>query len=361
MCKVIMFGTGNLSKLLEKSISPRTEIVAYADNNKNKWDQLHNNKKIINPKDIKKYDYDFILIGSQYNQEIYEQLLELHIDKKYIFQYSKFIEKNYDYVKYDLNRALENENLIETFVTGISYVKAGFDEKSYNKYAVNLARGSQDLYYDYKLVKYLLNKKSFSNLKEIIIGLSYYSFQYDLSLSAMKNKVISYFGAIGEQHNVQNIDKLMDGIKESDEISKSIFDYVEGSSYIRLQWDETGGYAIIDEEIGKKQAEIDCRKDYPETVKENINIFRDYLEFLIKKNIKPIVVVFPASKYYTKYFSKKIEEEFCSIINNFKEKYKFKYLDYFRSELFTDDDFKDVSHLNVKGAIKFTDILNKNI
>lgn len=72
-------------------------------------------------------------------------------------------------------------------------------------------------------------------------------------------------------------------------------------------------------------------------------------------------MIFPASKYYTKYFSERIENEFRSIINEIGKLYDFQYIDYFRSELFTDDDFVDVSHLNGDGAEKFTKILNNLI
>lgn len=72
-------------------------------------------------------------------------------------------------------------------------------------------------------------------------------------------------------------------------------------------------------------------------------------------------MIFPASKYYTKYFSERIENEFRSIINEIGKLYDFQYIDYFRPELFTDDDFVDVSHLNGDGAEKFTKILNNLI
>ncbi|CDM68815.1 hypothetical protein CM240_1657 [Clostridium bornimense] len=72
-------------------------------------------------------------------------------------------------------------------------------------------------------------------------------------------------------------------------------------------------------------------------------------------------MIFTVSKYYTKYFSERIENEFFSIINEIGKLYDFQYIDYFRSELFTDDDFVDVSHLNGDGATKFTKVLNSMI
>lgn len=60
-------------------------------------------------------------------------------------------------------------------------------------------------------------------------------------------------------------------------------------------------------------------------------------------------------------FSLLLEREFQSIIKAFKKEYDFQYIDYFRSEKFNNEDFEDVSHLNPKGAEKFTEILNEII
>lgn len=358
MYKVMIFGTGRLSQVLEKSLNSNVDIIGYIDNNQEKWGNQYNNRMVICPNDIKKYKFHYILIGSQFNQEIYDQLLSLGIDKKNIFQFSKYLQYTDDYVERSIVNALSNSEIVETLVTGISYAKSGFLETKYKKKSINIAYGSQDLYYDYNLVKYLLKENKFENLKEVIIGLSYYSFQYDMSLSSISNKVILYYKNIRLAHHVKDIDILVDGLDETIYISKLIFNFNNQNNSI-LKWTDVNNE--IDDKVGKSQAELDCKKDYPETVRENIQIFREYLQLLKQNNIKPIVVVFPASKYYTKYFSQRIEDEFNYIIRKVRKEYEFEYIDYFRCDLFEDDDFYDVSHLNLRGAEKFTDILNNII
>lgn len=114
-------------------------------------------------------------------------------------------------------------------------------------------------------------------------------------------------------------------------------------------------------EVGKAQAELDCNKNYPKTVVENTKILKDYLELLMTNNIKPIIVVCPVTKYYSKYFSVRIKEEFLEIINKLQRDYNFQYIDYFESELFDDSLFYDVSHLTFEGGEKFTMLLNEEI
>jgi lysophospholipase L1-like esterase len=182
-----------------------------------------------------------------------------------------------------------------------------------------------------------------------------------MSLSAMKNKIVLYYKHIKLAHHVKNVNDLLNGVDESIEIAKEIFEFENNSIVPKIEENNVNCKTVINQNLGKKQAENDCNKDYPATVEENIQIFKEYLKLLKEYNIKPIVVVFPASECYTKYFSKRIQDEFYEIINKTKKEYFFQYIDYFKSKLFDDNDFRDVSHLNEKGAEKFTKILNEII
>lgn len=90
--------------------------------------------------------------------------------------------------------------------TGISYTNLGLKEELLNKKCFKFSIGSQDLYYDYTIVKNIIEnyKEKKQNLKYTIIGLTYYSFQYDMSLSAMKNKVILYYEILKDVHNFKD-------------------------------------------------------------------------------------------------------------------------------------------------------------
>lgn len=362
MCKVIIFGTGRAGNTVNNSLKNEVDVIAFADNDKTKWGRVHNGKKIIPPDEINRYNFDFILIGSQYNEEIYNQLLKLQINKSKIFQFYKFIDFGWNYVNWCLNNAINNRENIEALITGISYAYFGFSKNSCVKEMVSLANSSQDLYYDYHLIEYLLYKYKFSKLKTVIIGISYYSFQYDMSLSAMRNKVPLYYETIGLKHNAKDINKLLEGKNETRVIGNAIFNVNEHGNAI-IKWDipKINNEETILRNSAKKQAYIDCNKDYPETVKENVEIFKNYLVYLKKHDINPVVVVFPAHNDYTKHFSSRIEKEFLNIISETKKSIGFQYIDYFRSCEFSEDEYFDYTHLNSKGAEKFTKILNEVI
>ncbi|KEI97149.1 chemotaxis protein [Clostridium botulinum A2B7 92] len=363
MINILIFGTGSTSNFVTRLLNDNVEILAYVDNDNKKWRKHYYNKEIINPKYINEMKYDFIVIASQFNEEICNQLLDMGINKKRIFQFFKFVDLYWNMFKWQMDSYIKCEKKIEMLATGISYTSSGLKEELLNKKCFKFSIASQDLYYDYTIVKNIIEnyKEKTKNLKYLIIGLSYYSFQYDMSLSAMKNKVILYYEILKDAHHFKKVENIYIEYEINENIASKIFKKDKDGWY-DLNWN-TKVLKIIEDKshTGKLQAKIDCNKNYPKTVEENKEIFKNYLKLLKNNNIKPIVVVFPASKYYTKYFSKKIEDEFHSIINDFKKEYEFQYIDYFRSDLFEDDDFTDVSHLNPKGAEKFTQILNKEI
>ncbi|WP_353846120.1 MULTISPECIES: chemotaxis protein [unclassified Clostridium] len=361
---MLIFGTGNYSIFVEGMLNSKVKILAYVDNDKNKWNCKKNDKTIISPENIEKYDFDYIVIASQFNEEIYDQLLKMNVNKKKIFQHTKFMDNYWNYYKFYVDYFISDlHEPYDLIITGISYASSGFKVNTCIKKAFKLAFASQDLFYDYHTIKYLLEnyKNKMSKVKRVIIGLSYYSFEYDMSLSAMRAKTTLYYDVIKQSHNFKDVNNVYEEFNINENIAYKLLNKKEDNNF-DFNWTTLELKELkYKEKIGRKQAEIDCRKNYPKTVNENIEIFESYLKILKDNNIQPIVVVFPTSKYYNKYFSKRIEDKFHSIINEAEEKYKFQYIDYFRSERFNDDDFQDVSHLNINGAEKFTQILNQII
>lgn len=103
-------------------------------------------------------------------------------------------------------------------------------------------------------------------------------------------------------------------------------------------------------------------KNYPDTLKEYVKIFDDYLSLCRKNKVRPIMLLFPVSKCYLKYFSKKILAEFHHFVNEAVKKYpEAVFIDGWQVQGFDDSDFIDVDHMNIKGAAKFSALLNNVI
>lgn len=364
MYNIIIFGTGVTAKDVLYKLNDKCNIVCYLDNNKAMWGKF-NGIEVKSPIAVKDLEYDFIIIASQFNDEIYEQLISLEVDRKKILQYYKVIDGEYNYIKDTFEKFLSNDKQYEIFATGISYCNLGLNESMLDRPCFKFAFGSQDIYYDYNIIKFIFDNYKFKcqKLKYCIIGLSYYSFQYDMSLSSIKSKVSLYYEVLGLLHNNLDISGISNDYFYSRNIADKIFRINESGKYVNK-------YDIIKsvpnyktkEELGKIQAERDCNKNYPQTVEENKIIFKDYMNLLKENNIKPIIIIFPTTEYYYNFFSSRIENEFKRIMLQMSEEFDFEYLDLFRDNNFDNEkDFGDVSHLNNHGAQKIAKILNNFI
>lgn len=74
MEKVILFGAGGAGKHFILNQQEFT-IIAVADNDEKKFNTLLEGIKIINPKEISKYDYDKVIVTSMYFNPIQKQLV----------------------------------------------------------------------------------------------------------------------------------------------------------------------------------------------------------------------------------------------------------------------------------------------
>lgn len=91
---VLVFGTGSLYKLNKKELVDRFNIISFIDNNvrsdSNELDGLF----IRRPEEIIYFNYDLIIIASSFENEIYEQLLNLHVPTHKIVLLRSIIKSN---------------------------------------------------------------------------------------------------------------------------------------------------------------------------------------------------------------------------------------------------------------------------
>lgn len=365
MKNVLVWGTGvgwdKIKKIIDES---NIKIIAFIDTYKTETEQFKDGKEIIYPTQIKNYKYDYIIIASSANNQIMNELKNLNISKiKIIDMWEKYIhlEHSYQMKKY-LNIRLNqvNNKKIDTIVTGMSYARWGIDATLVPPNLLNLAMDSSDLYSDYLITKkaLLLN----NDIKNVIIGLSYISFEYDLSKVNLSTKYyceMIYKDLVDDDRKVsQNILKDFNELKfnycQYENIGDMKSEVIGNLSLLRYQMEER-------KNICKEEAIKDSDKNYPDTVKNNIKIIKRYMDMLKEKDCRIIVVIFPANDAYSEYFNKRLKEQFCIIMDNLKRTYDFEIFDYFNCKEMLDQDFRDGSHLNRNGGKKFTKILNKQI
>lgn len=313
---------------------------------------------VIPVNDINTNNYDYIIIDTGSNlesEEVRKNIINLEVPKDKIIVWENIILglSNIEGFNFKLTKYMSEKNY-ETIITGLSYAESGIDTNYLRSPSFNFALSGQDIYYDYKVLKYVIENGN-NSLKHVIVNLAYYSFGYDLSKSNNKYRVQRYYDAFKDTHNNYNIDEVKllstlyskcENSSEYEKFCKTLFSTIV----------DKNTYGTVLDEI-KKQSNM----MYTETIKENITIFENILEMLNNNRIKLTIIILPVTKYYQNAYDYKQKDIFYHILNNFKNKYKFEVMDYFQNNDFEDDEFYDFSHLNLKGAKKFTELLDENL
>jgi len=354
-------------------IGEKAEIIAYVYKSNTYIGSHYNKCPIISINEAYSLDSDVILTWEN------EDFIIKHVENNVIFNYLKFTETfgvlaSVEFFSQFYDFQLSSKQF-EGIITGLSYSLLGVDANKLEKRFHNLAGPGQDLFYDFQMITYALSYPELANsLKYVLIGLSYYSFHYDLSKSVNENRVNYYYPITGTMHNYERQIESKDVYNRSLEIVDKILR--NGHSLILYQVSKNVRDQLIDwsneycfdklsaaqQEEEVKTIKKDFNKHYPLTLEENKDILRQYLDLLNKKNIKPIVFVCPTTTVYQQCCPEKLESEFLSFIGDLGQDYSFQFLDYFRSAEFSDEeDFQDSSHLNIKGREKLTLLLNKDI
>ncbi len=376
--KIIVYGITQYYFLLQKIINgDRAEIIAYSDINDDNIGKSMQGLEIIDINKIDLYEYDYLLLLGGIDDELLVHLFnagKLHRGKIFNFCRHFLVDSDCNfYTKY--YNFMDSDKKFEGFITGLSYFESGINTEFLKKRFFNFAVATQDLFFDYQLIKYALEFENFKNtLKYNIIGMPYYGFGFDLSKSRNVRTIRTeiYYPILGTIHNYEN----GEAFKREYEIYKSICSKVFRHDYARIIYESLkhDGLKVLEDakrtEFDSRNLTIDERnvliedikrdfnKHYPLTVKENIDIMKAYLQLLELNNIKPIILCSPVTKLYRDHASREIKYEFYNIINELKLNHTFQFIDYFESEQFSDDEFSDSSHLNYEGSKKFTNILN---
>ncbi len=374
--KIIIYGLGGGGKLLESLINyEKAEIIAYADSFSN--DLYYNNKPLYNKDKLKNVEFDYIIIAAvnkEISEKILEELEQMGIDKRKLFNFYEFIK--YYYLKRKEDRLLENKNEeITGLILGISYAYRGINPELLEGCFYNFSSPSQDLYYNYERLEYIYNNyfDRIKNLQYVIFDLHCYDyFNYDCSMTISALDFLKQDGFKMSLHNLKNnrnIDMYDYSYKMNtfkDLICETNIKNNEDNIKFDLE-NEYGFFPIKEEEYMNTPKRIDFFKFHVKTFSENVLLFDKILSLLYKINneIKIYFVFLPVFRSEMKNINKSdIPKRFMfSILEVFRMQYKFDILNfrYYKPIVSNKELFYDATHLNQKGAKVFTETLNNII
>lgn len=275
----------------------------------------------------------------------------------------------------------------ECLVLGLSHAEVGIIADNLCAHSANLAVSSQDLFYNYHTLKYVIEKykDKLRGLKYIVIDMYKYNyFNFDTSLSRMAGLYWSLGGYNLNAHHFSNninytctFDELIYYILKNQygDLSEEQLDswnrwfYIDYTNmdkrgFDNIEW-RSRDKIIDDESVNTYNYNPSNTKNrFDDTIKENIEIFDNLLGLIMEFNpqIKVFVIQMPmyekawdnAKRYYEPW-----KKDFEAILNKQMKYYHFQYYDWIQHELSTNKmNWYDVEHLNYLGALRFTDFLN---
>ena len=98
----MVFGTGSGWRKIRKIFDyKKLAVEAFVDNDRAKTGKKLNGKRIISPEQMENYQYDYILIASQFYEEITRQLSDMKIPTEKIIPFYKFASLfEYNWIEY---------------------------------------------------------------------------------------------------------------------------------------------------------------------------------------------------------------------------------------------------------------------
>ncbi|WML35482.1 hypothetical protein [Clostridium sp. OS1-26] len=173
----------NIEELMDLE---RCRIIAIISNDSELQGKYIQGIPVFGQHEIHYVNYDYLLVAD------YSMCAQ---DEKGVISINDYLKC---YYHYEIFRAYANysncKKPFEGFITGLSYAEVGIDTEQLPYNVANVAVSSQDLFYDYQWARMILNNDEIVNdIKFAIIGLSYYSFEYDLSKSNFKKMIYNYY------------------------------------------------------------------------------------------------------------------------------------------------------------------------
>ena len=279
------------------------------------------------------------------------------------YEYSlSFIPNSYNVKKKLIE---EKKDSIKMIIVGTSRAFSGIIPSKMPYYSINIANNSQSIYYDIELLeKYI---KKLPNINSIVFDINFFSFEYNLDNGPEEWRALYYnniFNINPQSKNLSFIDNLF--IKMYN--PKDIIYHLSSIPIYNRYYKNKGvalniGKSLINKENTKKRYKH-LLNNYM-SKKEKIKIIKkleNFLKSLKNSKIKIFFVQIPVSSEMYSNIDKKLLEENNNIINDFSKIYtNIKSINILNDNRFFDFDFRDSDHLNLNGAIKFSEILSNEI
>jgi peptidoglycan/LPS O-acetylase OafA/YrhL len=239
---------------------------------------------------------------------------------------------------------------IDTIVLGTSEALDGVATPNLPGFALNLARDSQDLYYDCAITEKCLDR--LPNLKRVVFAVSFFSLRYALS-------------EFPDQAWRETIYYHAWGIESRNKTGPRDYNVLAAAQHKISHHGSTQGWSP-QEGVGTPNtldAEVKNLSSFiqPQWVQENKERLIKTINLCKARNIEVVIVTIPVPGRFLQRFDPTIVPELTAVLTEVSEQTGVRFLDYTTDPRFDANDYMDAHHLNRQGALKFTAILARDV
>lgn len=367
MKKIIIYGVSiknlEIRRSIEHFLDGGYEIAGYSDGHYTS--DVLDNKTFIPLEELPERDFDFILLttaSANAYAEIRRSLAALGISPDKIIRPMMFLGKDGAKKQVDLIADIDRRRHEETgLIFGMSYSAWGILEEKLDRPFYNCSQPGMDLYYNYRVYRYMVEKGFLSRVETALFVLPYFYFEYDMSRSLGQYEAGQMFSIwrLDDWHHAREVPAAREYIENyrmfGEKISRFYHvpkqPYSPGNSY-----GQADGTAVPSPR---------WFSDYKDTIEENKALFSRFLQE-IKAEGEAVVIVPPYYVNGLSRLSKQIfqakKEKFYRILSELEEQNgKIRVFDYTDAFEGRRERFADLDHLNREGAEAFTELINREV
>lgn len=359
MYKIIIYGVFSLElrRRIESFLDEEYTILGYTDSNISK--DILDGKKFFKPNELRHVTFDYIVVAVN-NIKVCRQIKEelvfgggISSDK--IICPTIFLSDSYKLQKDMINHIdLHLNSEIETVIFGLSYSLRGIDKDLLKQKAFDFSWHGLDLYYNFRLLKYSIEKGYITRVSNAVLVFPYNYFNHDMSVEPHQYKTgqILSVSRLNDFHNcdLQYNEEIFDCVMSIKLFGKKFLKYYRASENIYAYHKNINLTDKI--ELGHT-----WEKKHPKTLSENVDIFDELISEL-RCIAKRIILVIPPFYWKAIKISNNVIDECRKDFYEIIQLYDIEVIDLLDYWNENEECFYDATHLNYEGAKKFTNLLN---
>ena len=261
----------------------------------------------------------------------------------------------------------ENAQDVELLVLGSSHTFYGIRPHIFDGKAFSLANVSQGIKQDLFLLKYWADK--YERLSTVIFPISastWFGRGLEYGSESYRCRYYKIYMDCDLYPDISSHNLELSNYRTAKGKIKKIFKNSIDPGHDEHGWGNA--YMLFGKDIEKwkdgTEAETAVKRhtaknwDY---VEDNYSQLKDLADFCKSRNIQLVLITTPCWHSYYDKLNKEQLTKMSELTYKFQQEYNIPYFNYLRDSRFEADDFYDSNHLSDVGAIKFTEILAKDI